>query len=236
MPEHRYYDVDTILAEDERVVVEVGLSLFSLGWLKAAGSCREQEVANEDSDQSDDEQPKEAELGTDLAKGTPVELPLWLARCLLKARACKVAFPAFYDHTFLEKLHSHPFAVNLRSEASPHYYEFARQLASSLPGGENPRRLRTALINVFTARMVDVMKASEMSGHDADEVKAKLPEVEKHLYTASIKERKAKRMWAAQHLTLVSHHRYTPYYVNAEELPAYLSINAGVTNTGGDAT
>eukprot|EP01059_Diplonema_ambulator_P010741 TRINITY_DN20760_c0_g1_i1.p1 TRINITY_DN20760_c0_g1~~TRINITY_DN20760_c0_g1_i1.p1 ORF type:complete len:214 (+),score=30.25 TRINITY_DN20760_c0_g1_i1:56-697(+) len=206
-----YFNANEVLAEEERVVIQTKVPLYCMGWMREAGGCEEQE---QDQELGSDEE----EEVDDLRRETTVKVPLWVARPLLRERRCKVLFPGFFDSVFLEKLRSHPFAVNLAKEATQHYYEFAQLLATSLPlGSENQVKLKEVAMEVFLSRMPDILLASHLRGHDAEETKQKLTVLERQLLTSAITEAAAKRRWASSATNL---HRFAPY--TADDIPHYL--------------
>eukprot|EP01064_Diplonema_japonicum_P027525 TRINITY_DN3995_c0_g1_i1.p1 TRINITY_DN3995_c0_g1~~TRINITY_DN3995_c0_g1_i1.p1 ORF type:complete len:220 (+),score=37.78 TRINITY_DN3995_c0_g1_i1:34-693(+) len=211
-----YFDVNEILAEEEDIVVQTRVPLYGMGWLRTAGGCEEQEHNQGGLDDESD-----GEEGKDLAKDQTVKVPLWLARPLLRERQCKVSFPAFFDSAFLEKLRSHPFAVSLAKEATEYYYEFAHLLALSLPAGsENQVKLKEVAMDVFISRMPEILLAAHLQGHDAEETKSKLTNLERQLLQSAKDEMTAKRKWANTGTNL---HRFAPY--SADDIPHYLRHN-----------
>eukprot|EP01061_Rhynchopus_euleeides_P035326 TRINITY_DN59523_c0_g1_i1.p1 TRINITY_DN59523_c0_g1~~TRINITY_DN59523_c0_g1_i1.p1 ORF type:complete len:217 (+),score=79.97 TRINITY_DN59523_c0_g1_i1:84-734(+) len=211
--EHDYFDVSRILSEEERVVVRVQVPLYNMIWMKLAGGCEEQDAAAQNDDRSEE---SDDDDGTDLPSGTFVSLPLWVAAPLLRSHNALPTVPKFFDKIFLEKLMSHPFAVNLAKQATPYYYECAHALADSIANPDDRALLRKSAIDVFVARMSDVMRSSEVAGHDSEEIKMKLPELEKSLFEATRRERHAKRKWSDQdHFGGVAEgeaeHRLPPY-------------------------
>ena len=190
--EHDYFNTDKMLSEDERVIVKVQVPLYNMKWMKQAGACEEQDTVAQQDDRSEDSEDE----GNDLASGTFLSLPLWVAAPLLRGAHAQVSVPRFFDRQFLDKLMSHPFDVDLSRQATPYYYEFAHSVSDSLPRAEDSNILKKAAMDVFIARMSDVMRSSEVSGHDSEETKLKLPELEKHLFEATRKERHAKRKWS----------------------------------------
>ena len=206
-----YTDVDTILAEEEHITIQTAIRLYKMGWMKIVGC---EEMGNElDSDEEED---GANGVDADLEKESMVSVPLWLAKPLLLGKKCSVSFPKYFDKPFLEKLASHPDAVNLRRETTSHYYEQAYQLANTLPD-EAQAKLKEETLNVFTSRIGEIMQSSELTGHDAEETKTKLTNLEKQIYTSSLEERRAKRWLANRNL---AGNRFAPY--SSADLPVYL--------------
>eukprot|EP01063_Lacrimia_lanifica_P021126 TRINITY_DN2837_c2_g1_i1.p2 TRINITY_DN2837_c2_g1~~TRINITY_DN2837_c2_g1_i1.p2 ORF type:complete len:249 (+),score=110.49 TRINITY_DN2837_c2_g1_i1:110-856(+) len=234
---HEYFDIDAILAEEERVVIQTSASLYCMGWMKGAGSCLEQEQLGDDDDDDSEEGAAAAasvkpvatipSAQGDLAAGTVLAVPLWTAAPLLRRQACRVTIPKYFDHGFLGKLRAHPFAVDLSKEATPYYYEFARLLADALPDagrqyeGSNQRVLKAAALEVFTQRALHVIQASENKGHDGEVIRSRLTELEKQLFAAAAHERTAMRRWAAHDDSHIHTTRYAATYASAD-LPFYL--------------
>ena len=97
-----YYDIDSILSEEERVPSIFNVDGVQLGFL--------------DPSSFDD----------DLKKDTNIELPFWLCKTLQSKGMVNIESPKFYKHKFLEHMEADPSVVNLR-EKSPYYYEVCKQ-------------------------------------------------------------------------------------------------------------
>ena len=213
--EHDYFDVDNILGDEHRVVMQTRVSLYNMGWMAAAGGCAEQEqLAVDDSEDDDDDEND----GRDLKLGAVVSVPLWVAAPLLRTENARVTIPKFFNRIFLDKIRSHPFAVNLTQQATPYYYEFASSLAGALANEEDAATLRTAAVGVFVSRMSEVMRSADVAGHDSEEIQLKLPELEKGLFARARREKHSKRAWGSHAQT-----RYSPYpNSDSNPLPHYL--------------
>ncbi|CAM9848663.1 unnamed protein product [Choristocarpus tenellus] len=152
-----YYDLDTILSEEERVPCIFTLDAVGMGML--------------DPTTADD----------DLTKGTKVEFPLWMARYLYFKAMVDLELPKHYTEKFREQLDAGPGAVNLR-EKSKYYYEIGGVLAGLL----NDRKLQDTLLVVFSGdrfrRLLDCSLNS--LNEDITSFTRELPSLERRLFNA----------------------------------------------------
>ena len=92
-----YYDLDSILCEEERIPAVFATDAVNLGFLD----------------------PSSAE--EDLKQDTKIELPLWLAKSLDAKNMVHLELPKYYGTKFLLHLSADPSVVNIR-EKSPFFF------------------------------------------------------------------------------------------------------------------
>jgi len=152
-----YYDVDAILAEEERVPVVFRTESKGLGGLSAAS------------------------LTVDLDAGSRVDLPLWLAPALAERLWVSIKAPKCFAKRFRNFLLSDPTVVNLR-EKSPNYYETGRRLVAFVDGNQ---QLHSALVKTLAVRYKEILDRSQHSrNEDLSKVTAGMTELEKKLFYA----------------------------------------------------
>eukprot|EP00904_Undaria_pinnatifida_P000017 jgi/Undpi1/10015/HiC_scaffold_28.g12469.m1 len=152
-----YYDLESILSEEERVPCVFTLDAMGMGMLDPTTS------------------------EEDLAQGAKVEFPLWMARPLAGKGMVELDLPKHYTDRFREQLEAGPGAVNLR-ERSPYYYEVGVALASLT----DDQRLQDTLLVVFSGeRFKRLLDCSLNSlNEDVNAFTRDLPNLEKSLFNA----------------------------------------------------
>lgn len=119
-----YFDLHDILCEEQRVKVRF---LQDTPWTHLLTLSDETTVAD-----------------THIAKGTVLEVPLWLARSLQAAAVLVVLPPRQFGSRVRADLAAGADAVSLR-ELSPYWYSLGAKMASLLPAEAIARTLRGAL-------------------------------------------------------------------------------------------
>lgn len=156
-----YYDLDAILAEEERVPTTFLSNAQDLGML----------------DSSSD--------GNDLSKGTKSELPLWLATTLADRVWVKLELPRCYQARFRTYLMADPTVVNL-CERSPNFYETGLRLAAFVREC-NP--IISCLASVLAVRHKDIVdKAQNSRNEDISSMTRTMTEVERQLFAIAHQE------------------------------------------------
>uniref|UniRef100_A0A6U4G7W6 DNA replication complex GINS protein PSF3 N-terminal domain-containing protein n=1 Tax=Phaeomonas parva TaxID=124430 RepID=A0A6U4G7W6_9STRA len=102
-----YYDLDDILAEEEKVSAVTNITATRLGFLDPA---------------SDEE---------DLVAATKVDMPIWLARALSAKHMVTLRPPTYLSDKFKDHLTAGPLALNLR-DYSPFFYKAGLSVAQSV--------------------------------------------------------------------------------------------------------
>lgn len=167
-----YFDVDEILAGDERVKCTFQTEAVNCAFLDP--SCR----------------------GDHLPEGTSVELPLWLAHPLAQQNALvKLEVPPFLDARFRRMLKAGPSSVNLR-EFSPYVFQVGRQLAP-LVEPEDASALDDILRLAFGGERYRELLNNAMSTLDEDttEFTRKLTQDEKALFDAGVRDARDFIQW-----------------------------------------
>lgn len=175
-----YYDVDELLAADERVRCVFLTDAADCAFLDA--SC----------------------VGADLREGAAVELPLWLARPLAEHEDVGVEVPAFLSQRFRRMLRAGPASVNLR-EFSAFLFQVGRDVLPLVPpqaGAEIDEILRLAYGGERYRELVN----NSMSAlqEDTTEFTRKLTEDEKKLFDAGMSDSRDFVRWKGRHAETIS--------------------------------
>ncbi|GBG25839.1 DNA replication complex GINS protein PSF3 [Hondaea fermentalgiana] len=150
-----YYDLDAILAEEERVPTTFLSDAQDLGILDSS---------------SDND---------DLSRGTKAELPLWLATTLAERIWVKLELPRCYQSRFRTYLLADPTVVAL-SERSPTYYETGFRLASFVRESSS---LCDSLIRTLATRFKGVIdKAQNSRNEDISSLTRSMTAIERRLF------------------------------------------------------
>jgi len=154
-----YYDVHSVLAEDEKAQVHFNTDVYQLGFLDNGAGRR------------------------DIAQGSKVELPIWLGLALGAGNFVDLQLPMMFQGRFLLSLLADPPVMNLRDK-SPYYYEVGAQLSHFLRSrGEGGRPLIHDLVTAFSTRYGDILDKSQNSrGEDTTKVTKKLTQLERELF------------------------------------------------------
>ncbi|RLN84047.1 hypothetical protein BBJ28_00008223 [Nothophytophthora sp. Chile5] len=155
-----YFDIDEILASDERVKCTFATDAQGCGYLDA--SCTEE----------------------DLESGSVVELPLWLAETLATRGDVTVEVPHYLTKRFRRMLKAGPSSVNLR-EFSIYFYEVGRQLMPLVEQVEQQEIDEIMRLAFGGERYRDLLNNSMSSlDEDTTEFTRKLTQGEKKLFEA----------------------------------------------------
>jgi GINS complex subunit 3 len=158
-----YYDVDSILASEERVPVTFNCDAVGLGYL-GAGSGKEE----------------------DIAEGTRMELPFWLADRLIRKKIVSINLPKYYSQKYRNYLKADPQSIDVRS-ACPVYYTLGMRLAPWLGlDQEGQEALKNDLVEALVERYFSVLDCSQNSkGDDNSDFIKPLTEEERLLFGLS---------------------------------------------------
>jgi len=153
-----YFDIDDILATQERIPCKFEVPVYNLGFLDASSE------------------------SADLAADTKMELPLWLVRALYGRRKHTVSMemPKQYREGYREILNADASVVDLH-KLGPNFYSFG----SYLLGFDHPEGTDIArcLLTSFQVRLRGIMDSSQNSYNiDVTAVVAKLDEQEKLVF------------------------------------------------------
>lgn len=126
-----YFDVGPLTVDDERVPCVCLLDFAGLGFLDP---CAHSE---------------------DLASGSRVDLPLWLARLLQQKGYVGVEFPKHFGDGFREHLDAGPASVNLR-QMSTSYFDVGVSLSTLKRDDDLARKLLFAFTGERFRRIMDL--------------------------------------------------------------------------------
>jgi len=153
----KYYDVESILAEEERVPLTMLTEAQGLGFLDATST------------------------KPDLEDGSRVELPLWLVEAVAPRAWAQVELPKCYSHRFRTFLLADPTVINLR-ERSQVYYETGMELAAYV---RDSRPLVDTLIKTLSMRYSGILnKAQNSRNQDISQTILTLTKLERDLFFA----------------------------------------------------
>lgn len=157
-----YWDIDEILAEEERTPVVFMTDAHQLGYL-------DHETTEED-----------------IQDGTRLELPFWLAQSLCKRNYVEVETPKCYGGGFRSALRADPSptVVDLRQRC-PYYFRLGVKLGQFVPDDDESHHIAEALVLAFTGRYHDILDKSQNSrNEDTSGFQAHLSHLEKSLFKA----------------------------------------------------
>ncbi|XP_035680573.1 DNA replication complex GINS protein PSF3-like [Branchiostoma floridae] len=153
-----YFSIDDILTTQEKVPCKFQSSVLGLGFLDPGAE------------------------GTDLAAGTAMELPYWLARalCSRKRRIVTVEMPKPYREGYRQILSADANVVDLH-KLGPYYYAFGIYLQSF--GQPDAGEISNTLLQTFSTRFRRIMdSAQNCLNEDTTAVTGKLDELERVLF------------------------------------------------------
>ena len=160
-----YYDIDAILAEEERTPVVFNVDGLNLGYL-------DHETTDED-----------------ITEGTKLELPFWMAESLSARKYTSVDTPKCYGHGFRSALRADPSpsVVDLR-QRSPYYFQLGVKLGRFVTDDDEQGFLYDSLVHAFTGRYHDILDKSQNSrDEDTSGFQAHLTQLERSLFKAGHK-------------------------------------------------
>lgn len=130
----RYYDIDDIVMEDERISTVFQVGAHGVGLLDPSSETN------------------------NIEKGAKVELPVWLAHDLLLRQAVTVSIPACFSHKTRKEIQADAACVDLRNR-SPYFYELGCKIAPLV----GDRSLGSFLLYAFTGRYKEMLSKSHSS-------------------------------------------------------------------------
>jgi len=150
-----YYDIDTILAEEERIPTRFRYDAHQLGYLDP-GSVEE-----------------------DITKDTKVELPLFLAKMLSKKQLVVLSVPKCYEAKFRSNMNADASVMDLHRY--PYYYDVGQDLSLLLKEAD----LHGILQKAFAQRYKMILdKSQNMRNADTTEFTTRLTTNENKLFEA----------------------------------------------------
>ena len=130
--DNSYWDIDEILAEEEKLTVKFQTGSYQNSSL-------------------DPNLP----IDSDIEVGQTMELPIWLALPLAQGEIIDIEVPRFYKDHFKKTLEADPNVVNLRDK-TPYYYENGLKLIDKI---DDPELVPT-LATVFLTRIKEFVHIS----------------------------------------------------------------------------
>ena len=177
-----YYDIDQILATEERVPVTFNCNAQGLGYLVHG-------------------------VEEDLAEGTKLEMPFWLADALVKQNSgiqqnsggVSIKMPKYFSQKYRNYLKANPTSVDLRSVCQV-YYQLGMKLSPWLGLDEMTAvELREDLMAAMVDRYFSVLDHSQnSSGGDNSSFVKQLTEEEKVLFGLSYSAALEYEKWRAR--------------------------------------
>lgn len=153
-----YYDIDSILVEEERAPCVFKTSAFNLGYLDPGKG------------------------GDDLAGGTRIPLPLWLALHLARKGYVALDVPSHYGERMQSRLSADAKSVPVR-DRSAHYFEVGVRLCAMLSGEEGAHSVYRVLRSAMGQRADHILSQAQSSlGRDVTAQCRPLTDEERKLY------------------------------------------------------
>ncbi len=125
MDDENYWDIDDILAGEEKITVKFNHDCYKLSRL----------------DQNLKEKPEE-----DITEGTVLELPIWLAIKLSQGECVSIIIPHIFRENFKNIILADPTVINLR-EKTQYYYAVAFKIKDHIDDENLISTLSTAFLN-----------------------------------------------------------------------------------------
>ncbi|KAK7076826.1 DNA replication complex GINS protein PSF3 [Halocaridina rubra] len=169
-----YFSLSDILATQDRVPCKFEQTVYNLGFLDPSSGDK------------------------DIAVGTKLELPCWLARALSSSRRLIVStqIPNNYREKYREILKADASVVDLH-KLGPHFYEFGQHLLP-LAGPEAPA-LANMLTQALRERLRGIMDSAQNTCEDeVTSQTVKLDELERTLFSAGQKALKDHKLWLSR--------------------------------------
>lgn len=166
-----YFNLDDILATQERIPCTFQTEVFNLGYIDPSLDSR------------------------DIPKGTKLELPFWLAKslCSRRKQCVTIDLPKHYKEVYREVFNADANVVDLH-KLGPHFYRFGSHLLH-FEHPESPD-IAKSLLKVFQGRFRDIMDASQNAyDQDMSKLTEKLDEMEKAIFSQGQKGLTDLKMW-----------------------------------------
>ena len=138
-----YWNIDNIIAEEEKVMVKFRASAKGLGFLDLSKTGNQTE---------------------DLESGDEVQLPLWLASTFASRRFVDIQLPNYLSLQFKSSLVADPEVINLKQK-SEYFYEIGIMLAHTL--SEHSQFIHT-LLQIFLIRYRAILDKSRNWDEESD--------------------------------------------------------------------
>lgn len=176
--EEQYFSIDDILATNERVPCRFEVAVNKLGFLDPSSE------------------------SPDIAQGTKLDLPFWLAQSLHRQRIISVDMPKIYREAYREILNADANVVDLH-KMGPYFYQFGLHLLGfQHPEAEDISRM---LSETFRNRFRKLMDASQNSlEEDATSLTACLDRTEIAIFSLGHKSLLDFKQWQARELKKIA--------------------------------
>nr|CAD7408558.1 unnamed protein product [Timema cristinae]CAD7426426.1 unnamed protein product [Timema monikensis] len=164
-----YFSIDDILATQERLPCKFQMKVHRLGFLDPSSESE------------------------DIAEGTSIELPYWLARslCSQRRQIVTVEIPKIYKEAYREILKADPCVVDLH-KLEIYFYEFGSYLARLNHQDSQP--IGAMLVQTFKDRFRQVMDWAQNSGADPL-IAQRLDALERQLFSEGRQSRARLNCW-----------------------------------------
>lgn len=166
-----YFNIDDIIAEDERTPLTWRLNAEGIAWLDSSL------------------------VGEDVREGQPMELPLWLAEELKLKDLVEVALPKAYSRKSRANIKADAVAAKLR-ELSPFFYSVGLRLGPLLREHEEAKLLSQDVREVLADRAAGILQRARTGlGADVSSYRGKLTDLEQQIFDAASAFTAAKLSW-----------------------------------------
>eukprot|EP00055_Hartaetosiga_balthica_P004317 m.141220 g.141220 ORF g.141220 m.141220 type:complete len:246 (-) comp37811_c0_seq1:8-745(-) len=164
-----YFDIDSVLMEEEKVKCNPLLDIIKMG-----------ELNNSETNY--------------LPKGSKMELPLWLIKTLrekMNEDLFLVTEPNFLNVPHMEMLEADASVVNLNSWCT-HFFDFAFEYLSLFP----TQAMEETVVKSFGDRYMGILDTAQSSLHrDVNDKTRKFDTLEKSIFAKTVVNEKAFRAW-----------------------------------------
>ncbi len=166
-----YFNIDDIIAEDERAPLIWRSKAEGIAWLDTSL------------------------VGEDVKEGQPMELPLWLAEDLKLKDFVEVTLPKAYTRKSRANVKADAVAAKLR-ELSPYFYSVGLRLAPLLRDHEEAKLLSQDVREVLADRAAGILQRARTGlGADVSSYRGKLTDLEQQIFDAASAFTAAKLSW-----------------------------------------
>ena len=167
----RYFSVDDVLGEDERVPVRWLAPARDVGYLDPSSG------------------------GADVARGAAMDLPLWLAEELKARNLVEVSLPPHFSRKSRADITADAVAARLR-EKSPHFYSVGLRLAPLLSVAKEGEELSKDVHAALADRAAGILAHAKTTlGGDVSAYRGTLTDLEQSLFDAASAFTASKLAW-----------------------------------------
>ena len=165
-----YWEVDAILAECDKLGIEIGSGAVRLGFLDSSSAKQ------------------------DLSENARIEIPLWLAKELKQVgmEDLTMKVPPFLKKVARTNMEAHARGIDLRA-TSPNFYR-AALLAAQLNPHEGEEIVGTVL-KVLSERYLDILDYAQLVNEDVSEIVDRLTVVEADLFNKAYQRSREIGLW-----------------------------------------